>query len=616
MVKLVNEPLHIPSDQLAAHRDRFYSQPRPFWLKDCSLADDLWIVELHNPKIRRNASTTIRLDAPIGPSLSLNDPSLSRDLLTAKKYIFNVLSGPSACIHATSSLKEEYLTLLNFTRWRHQRGLPSNADLTRPWFEEFCESLRDAGLEGLLRSEERVSDLVNEWRGLGRSPPLEKQGCFAIYTCARLAGFESPRQLSDNATRILVEWARSEGVTIRRELRRRVDRQSSMITYRSSSLERYIRVWYRLGSLKAELDHDPPGYCPFTNRRETSRLAAGMGTPLSRTPTPPAQQACFLIDRALRWVLLYAEDLQRLLEVTARDHDLERRIKNPAQWTRAVHDLWRSDMPRFLNQQDALGAPDVGLNSRIKGVRVPHRLQHIYMRLLPAACAIVIAAFSARRVEEIRSLCDDCIENDSGDLWLKTSVAKSPNGRDRIPASFAVTRAVEVLQWLSASAREATGEPWLFLLHDPHNPGGRPVSPDIRRSLTAFAKAMDVPPLADGSQWSFSPHQFRRFFAVLYYYRYRDRSLTALSQFLLHYDPDSTRTYITEARRGGFLKLVDEANVDLAGIGRPAELILPLSNSRRGPRSTAAKAGETAGVRLKPKFSTYQSADFTGSSTM
>ena len=53
MVKLVNEPLHIPSDQLAAHRDRFYSQPRPFWLKDCSLADDLWIVELHNPKIRR-----------------------------------------------------------------------------------------------------------------------------------------------------------------------------------------------------------------------------------------------------------------------------------------------------------------------------------------------------------------------------------------------------------------------------------------------------------------------------------------------------------------------------------------------------------------------------------
>ena len=53
-----------------------------------------------------------------------------------------------------------------------------------------------------------------------------------------------------------------------------------------------------------------------------------------------------------------------------------------------------------------------------------------------------------------------------------------------------------------------------------------------------------------------------------------------------------------------------------SGIGRPAELILPLSNSRRGPRSTAAKAGETAGVRLKPKFSTYQSADFTGSSTM
>jgi hypothetical protein len=65
--------------------------------------------------------------------------------------------------------------------------------------------------------------------------------------------------------------------------------------------------------------------------------------------------------------------------------------------------------------------------------------------------------------------------------------------------------------------------------------------------------------LPSGDQWWFTPHQFRRFFGVVYYHRYRFPHLAALSRFYRHFDPDMTRRYVTEAVIGGFLEYAEAA---------------------------------------------------------
>jgi hypothetical protein len=70
-----------------------------------------------------------------------------------------------------------------------------------------------------------------------------------------------------------------------------------------------------------------------------------------------------------------------------------------------------------------------------------------------------------------------------------------------------------------------------------------------------------IPPLPDATKWDPKPHQFRRYFGVTYYHRFRYPHLTALSNFYRHFDPDQTRRYVTEAARGSFLREAEEIRV-------------------------------------------------------
>lgn len=561
----VHQPPRHAREAGAAAFCEFLQNPRPLWLKDGTLEDNAWLVELDNPTIRRHASTTIRFDILIAPDRRLTDYAEWRDLLTAKKYVYYALTGPNAWVRSASTIREEYAGFVAFLRWRTACGLPGMSDLTQAWFEEFCDSMKHAGMEGLIRSEAAAREAVKRCRHAGRAPPVQQSdpNTFSVEAASRLAGFEYSKQLSDNAAKIFADWAVENGLKITPCLHNRVNNRKRDQTFCGQSLDRYMRVWERLGRLQEELTHDPIGYRPFNRRIDSARLARKLGAPLSKTPTAPATQTCFLIDRALRWVLFYADDLKTLVDDV---RHAERGFRNePGKWRRAklVHDIWNSPALKHVREDGALGIPSIGHFDGAAINNVTTSLHHIFLRLLPTACVIVIAAFSARRIEEILSLRDDCLEDDGGELWLKTFIAKSVRGRERIPAPAAVAKAVEILMWLSATARKESGSRWLLQLHNPFARAPSVQTPNISRGLLAFAEEMKVPALPDGTYWSFAPHQFRRFFAVVYYYRYRDRSLTALSQYLCHYDPDSTRSYITEARFGGFFKLVDHARADL-----------------------------------------------------
>jgi integrase len=209
----------------------------------------------------------------------------------------------------------------------------------------------------------------------------------------------------------------------------------------------------------------------------------------------------------------------------------------------------------FAPLENAPGAPwNIDLSYSANKGAVDFR-QVIFV-LLPAACFIVIAAFSARRGSEIYSLIDECLELDDEGYWLLVWIEKNIRRLDRVPIPVSVAKAVEVLRWLSKVNREMSGTNWLFRFSDlrtlDNAVGFKPIL-----AIRSFAAFVEVPALPDGLQWLFATHQFRRFYAVVYFYRFRFASLTALSYFLHHFDPDQTRRYITKFVMGAYLRLVE-----------------------------------------------------------
>lgn len=544
--------------------DGFDDLPTPSWLKEGELGGSRWLIEIDDPELRRHTKLAVDFAVPVAPGRFLTDAGEWKDLRTLKLFVYYSLTGPNAWLRTTSSVSEEFRGFLAFLRWRNNRGLPQFSCLTPEWFREFCESLQSDGLEGLLRTGESARSFVENALSTEVNPPHQPADpkVFSLDGAAKLIGLDNSRQLSDRASEIFNQWALSSGMSLPRlgRARNRAPKPREK-GFCGASLDRYMRVWERLARIQHHLTHDQPGYLPFASRKESVGLASAMGRPIGRTPTAPAMQTCHLIDRALRWVLLYADGLMSLVDDALRHFESGPQPLSRLAKAEVVRELWNSRFGGMAQSSDGSGLPSIGYLDG-KHQNTFDQIQYIYLKMLATACGVVVAAFSARRFEEIVSLRDDCIEQVGGEKWLRTYIVKSLRGRERIPAPTAVVKALEVMTWLSATARESEGGHWLFQAKRPLKCNDKIYPIRFDSGLVEFAAEVRVPALPDGSHWVFTPHQFRRFFAVVYYYRYRDRSLTALSQYLCHYDPDSTRTYITEARLGGFLKMVDQSRAD------------------------------------------------------
>ena len=167
---------------------------------------------------------------------------------------------------------------------------------------------------------------------------------------------------------------------------------------------------------------------------------------------------------------------------------------------------------------------------------------------LATACWILIAAFSARRDEEIDDLREGCLQgNDESGWWLNTYIEKTLQRKEWIPVPALVAQAVQALSTLSKSARQHTGDDRLFQWL---NPAGKVYVFDVGTYLDDFAAKVQVPLHQPRGKpavaWHWHPHQFRRFFAVLYFYRYEGATLEALSHHLRHFSLEMTRRYVTQ----------------------------------------------------------------------
>ncbi|TAU12634.1 hypothetical protein ELI49_24160 [Rhizobium ruizarguesonis] len=305
----------------------------------------------------------------------------------------------------------------------------------------------------------------------------------------------------------------------------------------------YYRVWLDLWRLRDKLTHDVIGYRAFKDKRALAHFMSKAGFPLS-TPTEdaPARQTSCLINSALTLAID---------PVSEEFIDFVGSLANP----NVVLD---HDVVERLNVR----LVELGL-ARVKPVYYEHKgtapedtltIHDFVFKVLPASARIIMAAYSARRDEELEKTKTDCVEVDShGDHWLRCLINKNLNQVDRIPVPRSVARAVEIVSRIRALGGKPTEK--LFDFACPVLK--RPVKFDLGAVLDKVRDYFGVPLLDDGSAWHFKPHQFRKFFGVTYYWRWAFPDLTALTLQYRHFNPDTTRAYI-EMKGAEALRMRDE----------------------------------------------------------
>ena len=206
-----------------------------------------------------------------------------------------------------------------------------------------------------------------------------------------------------------------------------------------------------------------------------------------------------------------------------------------------------------------------------------------FVRLTAAACFAIIAGLSARRIGEIMDLGAGCTFVDmDGHHWIRIYVSKTLRRYEQMPVPAAMHQAVECLEEISAEAREETGDDSLWQYRSRYQSRCVRLRPNAELNNLSRFLGGDL-----HERWRFHPHQFRRFFAMLYFWRYEPGDVAALAHHLRHFDLDMTRQYVTD---DGFNRIWQ----DVAEERQRDVLASVVDGSRR--------VGGPAGERLKARI--------------
>lgn len=373
------------------------------------------------------------------------------------------------------------------------------------------------------------------------------------------------------------------------------------------ALESHIHAWQTLHDMSYILPQkcnvDPVH--AFVEGEQTSvqkickevRAAADIEDDEGITETIPDRQAFHIIDRACRWVLIYSDDLLDLRKRATKE--ASRPTKFSSTRLKRLDRLLKKFTPKNFTEEYP-GAPWPLLRGAQGKVAEGRSLTIAQATgfFLMAACAIVIAAFTARRRMEVltikggeptkadpvpRALYID----ESGEPWIVSYIEKTFQKWDRTPIPPVVVKAIEVLEALTESTRKASGSRCLFEIENlagETGTGKHGTTFKMLEAINLFANFVEVPLLEDGSRWLFKPHQFRRFFSLLFMYRYNygeAGKMEVLFHQLRHYNMEMTKRYIEEVYKSDMLKAHSKhVTVDL------------MSEVLRGKRKALGPGGE------------------------
>ena len=524
--------------------------------------DDLWWIKA-DPRKSGELLFGLRFDAVVAPGGErLNGPGRELDLIASKvRTACAGLLGTGWC-STGSTLKLDYLSQLEFIRWRLSRGFPTISSLTPDAFDLFCSSLCSKGREGLVPVTARVAAYVSEIEdGIRVLPTRGRRGQKVIWEdIAHHVGVDQAASLPPAAKALINALVPAEAPGPRDDVQKEPGKRKPLTTGRLAGL---ISNWQRIWELRGRMKFDALDFYPF-EATTPNVLAAAHGTPPERTPDLPPLHACFLLERAMRYVHEYSQDILSWLEKATEA---------------AFSSGTRVDHGRIAAAIAAAsaGGPSQPLAPGVSGAHWPMDpvyartawssgttgtgappLRTLAYKLLPAACFLVFASFTLKRKQDLLGIHSGSLSTDVDGPWINIYASKGHREFRRIPAVRSVVRALEIMRLLSAAARPGDVQRTVWRFRELSGKGY--VFNFCADSIEAFASHVGLPQLPDGSAWHFASHQLRRCGIQAYYFRYEYAELVVVSEIADHSNLSETAHYLTTNIPGAYGRIADQAN--------------------------------------------------------
>lgn len=491
-------------------------QKRPKWLIATDAEGMRWTISGGVAPDRDVSEVSFDIALPDGSRLS--NPRHHRLLVTAMTYAIHYRVRHPAATSQTHVTRIR--DLLKFMFWAKLNRVYHLDRLTRDHMDRFVDDL-SWGSEIALQIPHRVIKRISRLLQDGDYPDLMPRYVHQIDRAAILEGIGPNECFSYPHTRNVLDWF-DQNIWVSEDWMKPED------VLKKAGVRPARGTWRALASAllpveelflwRNELLGENIPFFPFPTG--ASMAARRHGVETERTPTIPPRLAFKYLGIAVKWVLEIAplilsyrsgDLLDEEIEVALRSRGISLQVK-PSDWC--------------MVSADRKTVSCEGLE-----------------RLLSAACFAVIAGLTLRRIEEIRDLSVGCIqESDDGVAWMTIWIEKTLRRHETMPVPLLVKKSIEVLESLSEKARKDTGSDSIWMLTRGDEAGDKPAEKYINQ-LAALGGPLDD---EWAGAWNFSPHQFRRFGAMLYFWRYEEADLGVLSYHLRHFNLEMTRRYVTD----------------------------------------------------------------------
>lgn len=476
--------------------------------------------ELHD-SIGIGKSKYINFDVRMADGRSLLDHA--ELYATAKELLFWIRAGTFTQINDAYRHSQYGQTLLRLCYGLTARGIYSFRSLTTVDIDLICEEAA-FGVDGLTRSSLLTREglaLFHSWADVPST--LQNSKGFDLKKVKNVFKLPLNWARKEIATEVEAATARLNGKTIVSIPASMGDDEDEPIT--AQNIHLVTNLFEASFALRDFIEAPTLTFRPFPEG--ASKRASDLGRVTTRTPVPPPELAMRLLENTTRY---FASQYEHILTTY---HAIEK-TRGTEEW------------------------------SVVRSLEVGSQV-----RSLSVACFILIAAFTARRAEEIKVLERDCLNgNDKDGYWLRVYIEK--NGRELtwIPIPALVARAVEGLRALTPD-NEGAPDGGLFQYREPRSGKIAQLSPEnhlneFAESIGAIEYSKDNEPTfhgddkavangnfdgASGSKkperWNWQTRQFRRLFAVMFFYRYRGK-IETLAHHLRHFDSRMTNDYVTK----------------------------------------------------------------------
>jgi integrase len=414
---------------------------------------------------------------------------------TVKEFTFWIREGIHISFDDAEQHRNYFSAIVQFSYAIVEKGRSSFAELTKLDIEELADAA-SFGADRLYGAASKVKKLLAPFEKWEQVPKeFRKKREFdrdAVLTACNLPTRRNPK--------IHHEFACAAARLNEEDPPKRPQHFDHVIT--ATNVGRYLVVLEALHVLRFVMKAEGLLFMPFPEGAEAR--GALMGKKSEKTPIAPIKLILSFLENSVRFLMNSRSDIiERYRKVClARAHGL------------------------YDHKEGILARKEVGR--------------------LATACFVLIAAFTARRTAEIWMTERDCLAgNDDYGWWMKVFIVKNHREKTWIPVPNIVARAVETLRQLDFR-NELSAQDTLFMFFDATFNKVVKLHVHLRLNEYAeFVRAQDYSEV-DGKpgKWHWSARQFRRFFAVLYLYRYQG-SIEALSHHLRHFNLEMTRSYLT-----------------------------------------------------------------------